>query len=191
MAHQSPSTRRSLLTLLIWTRWIIAGRVKRGVNAALREQVRARALFDDAAMLEHDDPIDAMNGGEPMRHDESGSAVHQFLDRFHDGSFGGGIERGGRLVEQQDRRVLEKGARDPDALPLADAEMTAAFADRAVVTCRQAADEFVGLRALRGLADLLVRRVRPAVGDVFADRGREEKRVLQDDARSSRAAISW
>ena len=49
----------------------------------------------------------------------------------HDRGFGGRIERAGRLVEDEDGRVLQKGAGDADALALADAEVAAAFADLA------------------------------------------------------------
>ena len=85
-------------------------------------------------MLQDDDLIDVVNRREPMRDDESGSAVHQFFDRLHDGRLGRGIERGSWFVEEKNRRVFEKGARDADALALADAEMPAAFAHRAVIS---------------------------------------------------------
>ena len=161
--------------------WIICRLCKFRVNAAARDQFGAAALLDDPAVLEHDDLIHVMNGGEAVGDDQGGAAVHQFLDRFHDGSFGRGVERGSGFVEKQDRRVFQKGARDPDALALADAEMSAAFADLAVVAVGKLADEFVGLRAPGGIADLLLGRVRPAVGNVLADGGGKEKRVLQDD----------
>ena len=43
------------------------------------------------------------------------------------------VERGGGLVEHQDRRVLEDHARDRDALALAAGELDAALADLGVV----------------------------------------------------------
>src|SRR5687767_14920357 len=132
-------------------------------------------------MLEHDDPIDSMNRGQAMRDNERSAALHEFLDGFHDGSFGGGIERGGGLVEQQDRRVLQKRARNTNTLALTDTEMSAAFPDRAVVARGQAADEFIGLRAFGGFANFFLGRVRPPVGNVLANGGGKEKRVLQDD----------
>jgi hypothetical protein len=42
------------------------------------------------------------------------------------------VEMRGRLVEDQDRRVLQEGARDRDALALAAAQTGAALADRRV-----------------------------------------------------------
>jgi hypothetical protein len=48
-----------------------------------------------------------------------------------------GVERRGRLVEQQDRRVAQDGAGDRDALALAARQHDAALADRRVVALRQ------------------------------------------------------
>ena len=47
------------------------------------------------------------------------------------------FERRGRLVEHQDRRVLEHHARDRDALLLAARELEAALADQRLVAVGQ------------------------------------------------------
>ena len=70
---------------------------------------------------------------------------------------GFGVERRGRLVEQQDRRVLQHRARDRDALPLPAREPHAVLADQRVVALRQFADEAVGGGGSRGGLDLGVR----------------------------------
>ena len=92
-----------------------------------------------------------------------------------------GIERGSRFVEKKNGRVFQESARDADALPLPDAEMPAAFADRAVVSVRQVVDKAVGLRPPGGFANFRVGRIRPAVGDVLADGRGKKKCVLEDD----------
>ena len=89
-----------------------------GAIGSLNELVVA-PHFHDVAPLEHDDRIGATNGREPMRdhkrraiQQERGERVlHQAL-RFR-------VERRGRFVQDQDRRVLEQGAgdRQPLALP--------------------------------------------------------------------------
>ena len=50
-----------------------------------------------------------------------------------------GVERAGRLVEQQDRRVAQDGAGDGDALALAAGQRHAALAEQGVVALRQGA----------------------------------------------------
>ena len=90
-------------------------------------------MLDDATVLEHDDKIDIVNRREAMGRDQGGAASHEFLDCFHDGGFSRGIERRGRFVEQQDRSVFQKSARDSDPLTLSYAKMPSAFANQARV----------------------------------------------------------
>ena len=61
--------------------------------------------------------------------------------------FGGGVERAGRFVEDQDRRVLEQRARDREPLALAAGEQPAALADRRRKPSGVALDEIERLGA--------------------------------------------
>ena len=133
----------------------------------MRYEVRAAAALDDSSVLEDDDLVDVVNGGETMGDDERSAAVHQFFDRLHDRRFGRWVERRGRLVEEQDGRVLEKRARHSDPLPLADAQVPATLADGVLVFVRQTADEFIRLRAPRGFANFRLGRLPPAGGEVL------------------------
>ena len=63
--------------------------------------------------------------------------MHQFLDRFHDGRFSGGIERGSWLIQKKNGRVFQEGSRNADPLALTDAEMTPALTDQTFVTVRK------------------------------------------------------
>ena len=78
------------------------------------------------------------------------------------------IERRGRLVEQDDRRVLEKRAGDRDALALAAGKLHAVLAAGRVVAAVEVHDEIVGVGRLGGGDDLLLARARPTHGDVVA-----------------------
>ena len=60
-----------------------------------------------------------------------------------------GVERARRLVEQQDRRILEDGAGERQALALAARQPQAAVADLGVVALRLRHDELVRRRRLR------------------------------------------
>ena len=97
------------------------------------------------------------------------------------------VERGGRFVENQYRRVLEHDAGDRDALTLAAGQFDAAFAHvsvvgRAVFPVSEADDEFVGVGFARGREDRFVARTRAAVADVVGDRAMQQRRVLRDHA---------
>ena len=60
------------------------------------------------------------------------------LQRGHDAASVAASRLGGRLVEDQDRRVLEDRPGDRQPLPLAARERRAALADDRVVALRQA-----------------------------------------------------
>ena len=106
--------------------------------------------------------------------------AHRLAQREPDARLGRGVDRGGRVVEDQDARVGDERAGDRDALALAARERQAALADHGVVALRQRRDEVVRLRAARRLLDLGVARIRPREGDVVAHRGGEQERVLRD-----------
>jgi hypothetical protein len=94
--------------------------------------------------------------------DEGGAALHDLLQRQLQLLLGGGVEGGGRLVEDEDGRVLEERAGDGEALPLAAGERAAALGHLGVEAVRLALEEVERLGPLAGLPDLLVGRLRPA-----------------------------
>ena len=85
---------------------------------------------------------------------EGGAPGHRLGERELDALLGGGVDRGGGVVEDQHARVGDERARDRQALALAAGERDAALADLGVIALRQARDELVRLRAARGLFDL-------------------------------------
>ena len=78
-----------------------------------------------------------------------------------------GVERRGRLVEDEDRRVSEDGARNRHPLLLAAREAVAALADNRLVAIGERCDQLVDLRRAGGLLDLLVRCVGPREAKVL------------------------
>src|SRR5207249_8065988 len=87
----------------------------------------------------------------------------------------------GRLVENENWGVLQKSARDGDALTLAAGEAHTPLADRRQITLRQAADEVMGIGGFGRRNDLILMCPRPGVGDVLRDTGREKHRLLKND----------
>ena len=69
---------------------------------------------------------------------DHGAALGEALERLLHRALGLGVEGAGGLVEHQDRRVAQHGARDRDALLLAAGEAVAALADHGVVALGQA-----------------------------------------------------
>src|SRR4029079_9440098 len=89
-----------------------------------------------------------------------------------------GVERACRLVEDQNRRVLQDRACDRDPLALAPGKLDSALTPERVVAVGQRLDELRGVRERRGTADLLVGGLRPREADVVRDRAVEHRGIL-------------
>src|SRR5690606_14474122 len=80
---------------------------------------------------------------------------------------------------------------DGDALLLAAAQPQAPLPHHGVVAPGEFHDEVVGLGAPGGGDDLVHGGVGPAVGDVLADAGREQERLLQHEADVAAQALQF
>jgi hypothetical protein len=85
------------------------------------EHVAHHALLDDAAVLHHRDPVGDLRDHAEIVGDEHHAHAARALQRAdqpQDLHLGGDIERGGRLVGDQQRRLERQRHRDHHALPL-------------------------------------------------------------------------
>ena len=98
------------------------------VFAARRDQFAVDAVFDDLAVFEDDDPVEAGDRGEAVRDDDRSAALHEVLECCLDQLLALGIQGAGGFVQDQDGRVCQNSARNDDSLPLAAGEFHAALA---------------------------------------------------------------
>src|SRR5581483_2022784 len=92
------------------------------------------------------------------------------------------VDRGGRIVEQQDRGFEQYCAGDREPLPLSAREAIAAFAEHGAVALRQAHDEVVRGGDSRCLFDQRRSSLGMAKRGVRRDGVREEKALLKHEA---------
>ena len=88
------------------------------VGALLGDQILVGATLDDAAVIQHHNAIGIAHGGEAVGNDEGGSALHQRVHTLLHQSFGTGVDGGGSLVQNHNRRVSYCGTGDRDKLTL-------------------------------------------------------------------------
>src|SRR5262249_55211874 len=119
------------------------GTVILGEDSAPTQQLRQRALFGNRPVAQHDNPVTAPYGRQPVGDDEGGPPHHWPLDACHHQRLGGDIERRGRLVQYQDRRVPQQSARYRDTLLLPLGKCDPGFADDRVVSIREGDDQIV------------------------------------------------
>ena len=159
--------------------WVLASSANR---AAAPHQLVEAAALDDAAALEHQDAGGVADGGEPVGDHEGGAVLHHLGQRGLHLGLGERIEGAGRLVEDEDRRILEQRARDRQALALAAGEHPSALARDGLEAFRVAVDDLDDLRALAGAAHLLLGRIRLADAQVLGHRAIEQQHFLEHDA---------
>ena len=146
----------------------------------MRKQLVVAAGFDDEAVLDDEDAVGMHDRRQSVGDDDRGAALAEFGDRLLHVVLGFGIERRGRLVEQDDRRILDQRARDGDALALPAGELQAVLADRGIVAIREVRDEIVRVRRLGGGDDLRLAGAEFSERDVVADATAEQVGDLAD-----------
>src|SRR5437879_3042804 len=104
------------------------------------------------------------------------------LQRVHNGSLGSRIQAGGRLIQNQDRRVPQNRTRDGDPLLLPPGEGRASLRHYSLVAVGESLNELVGVGRDRRGGDLFVAGTRTPKRDVFADGAPEQQLVLQNQA---------
>src|SRR3546814_16279760 len=107
------------------------------VEAAGCRQLAVAAALDQAALVDHQDAVGLQHGGEAVGDDQRRASGHEAVERLLHHALALGIERSGRLVEQQQWWVPEDGAGDGGALTLAAGRAQAILAETGVEALRQ------------------------------------------------------
>ena len=116
-----------------------------------------------------------------MRDNERCAPLHQTVQSMLDMAFGPGIDRAGRFIQNQDRRVCNRCSCDVQKLPLALAEICAVPFDHGIVALGQAGDERMCTCKAGCLFDLLIGGRKTAITDVFPYSAGKQVGVLQHD----------
>ena len=109
---------------------------------------------------------------------DDGPALQQSGQRFLDRLLRFRVEGGGRLIEENDGRIAQKGARDGKALALPAGELQAALADDGGESRRQGFDEFRAMGGLGGGIDLRIAGLGPTVAQILQHRAVKQGDVL-------------
>src|SRR5512141_373893 len=116
--------------------------VQSRIPACRSEQIRVPTLFDHSAAIDYDDSVGAQHSAQPVRDDESRTSSKKLLHRLLDEAFAFTVKARRRLVENYDRRVLQKYTRNRKTLALSSRELHSTLADRRVESLDETVDEF-------------------------------------------------
>ena len=140
------------------------------------------SFFLDTILGKHQDPLGILDRRETVGDNERGTVFCQILERILDHALAFVVQRRGRLVEDQDRRVLQEYSRDRKTLLLTATELDASLSDIRIVPVREFHDEIVRVGALGRIDDLVESRFRTTVADILQDRSRKKIDILLNDA---------
>src|SRR5574337_2159135 len=151
------------------------------IDPTKRHEFRVRPLLDTASAVQHQDLVGPYDGGKPMRNHEGRPILHQPIQRLLDQSLRFRIQGRGRLVQDEDGRVLQYSPGDGDPLLLAAGQAYPTLADPGLVSIRERVDELLGIGDPGCLHDLAWSYVTLSVGDIVQDSIIEQDRLLGDD----------
>ena len=89
-----------------------------GINTALGHKLIMGSLFNKLAIVHHQNPVGALHRGQAVGDHQGGSVAAQGFHGALHGALALRIERRGRFVEQEHRRVAQDRPGDGDALLL-------------------------------------------------------------------------
>ncbi len=109
-----------------------------------------RSSFSQAAVVEHAYLVRMHDGVQAVGDHDAGLVRQQVRERKLDPVLVLDVGEAGGFVEHDDGRILQDGASDAHALPLAAGQLDAVLSQQRVVAVRQALDRVVDLRGPRG-----------------------------------------
>src|SRR6266540_1325421 len=140
------------------------------------------AALDDAAPVEYQDLVEALQPDEPMGDQQEGGALGGGQDVVHYRPFGGLVEVGGGLVQDQYREPGQHGTGQRETLALAARDPRALLSHGRVPSVGQAADPLQHPGSAGRRLQLGVAGVWAGQAQVLADGGVEQVGVLGGEA---------
>ena len=96
-------------------------------HAVLAQELVVGAFLDDAAFVEHGDPMGEAHGGQAVGDQDDGATLREIGERLLDDVLALRVEIGGGLVQDEDRGILQERPREGDPLSLPPGELHAAL----------------------------------------------------------------
>ncbi len=87
-----------------------------GIRAVLMKKIAVRSLLDQLTPLEDQDSVGVAKGREAVGDRDHGSATRQSFERLLNRAFRLGVDAAGRLVQDQNGRVVEDCPRQGETL---------------------------------------------------------------------------
>ena len=141
-----------------------------------------RSGLYELSLIKNDQERGVAESRQAVRYRERRAVSRQASQRFLNVVLRLRVERRGRLIEDQDLRVVQQRARYRYTLALSARKRVSFLSDNGIVSVGEFNDKSVRARRFRRRNDRLARRAGRRIGDIVVDRSVEEERLLQNDA---------
>ena len=135
----------------------------------------------EPAAAHHQDQVSPADLREAVGDDERGASPGSSVNRLLDLVLGGRVDGAGRIIQHEDARIGEEGARQCQPLALPAGKRDPAFTDDGVVAVRKGQDELVRLGGFGSRLDLFLGGTGFTEGNIFGDAAREQENILLND----------
>ena len=135
------------------------------------------------AVFDHNTRVTDVERAETMGNHEGRPASHDALHRFHDERLGGHINRTGRLVKNENGRVLQESARQGNALAFTAGQPHTSFAHKRVIAIGKRHNKVMRIGDFRGSNNVLETRSGAAIRNIFSEARREQHGFLHDNGK--------
>ena len=152
-----------------------------GEDTAFLQQLCGRTLLGYCTILEHHDLVRAGDSAHPVGDNEDGLVLNKSGKCLLNGCFVLHVQTGSGFIQQNDRRILQEGAGNGNALPLAAGQLAAVFTDVGIPTVRELFGEFVHIGELCRRDHLFVRGLLSANADIFQNAVIKQRYILKHD----------
>ena len=149
------------------------------ILAAKGKKLLVAARFNDPSVIENNDHIGIADGGKTVRYNKRCAVLHQRDHRLLNVHFGSCVDRGSRLIEDENSRVGKNCAGDRKELTLTLREVASRLCKLGIISLGQTINEEICIRCVRRALHILVGRVLTAVFDILLYGVREKNGILK------------
>ena len=153
-------------------------RIKLIIFSMFLHQLVMVAALNNASLLQNHNAVAVADGGESVGNDKSGAAVHQLIHTVLHDLLGSRIDRGGRFVKDQDRRICDGSTGDGEQLALSLALVCPITGQHRVIAVRKLMDKRIGIGELGSGNNFLICGIKLSIADIFHHRCREQMCIL-------------
>ena len=139
------------------------------------------AALDDPSFVHDKDLLGRDDGGKSMGDHDHRAPLRQARKRLLHFALGVGVHRRSRLIENEDRGVLQEGAGDGHALPFAAGQPDAPLSDKRVEALGQRVRKAIASRQPGRFAHLVISGIGPSKANVVPNAHREHVAFLEHE----------